>query len=187
MAIHLLYQRQPYNHLSFIPKVEEVSQPTQLLPAPQIDSIISPATIIGTASTEVIQWNGNETILFIEDEAFVRKATAEALELAGYTVIAAESAGFALEISREKLAAIHLLISDVIMPGMSGHELANELAAKSPHLRILLISGYAEKLNSQELSAYRKEYLAKPFSFHVLLRKVREILDSQPLEIKASA
>ena len=169
------------------PKVEELSQTTELLSVPQIDSTISPATIIGTTSPEVIQWNGNETILLIEDEAFVRKATVEALELAGYTVIAAESAGFALEISRENLEAIHLLISDVIMPGMSGHELANELAAKSPNLRILLISGYTEKLDSQELSAYRKEYLAKPFSFYVLLRKVREILDSKPVEIKASA
>jgi two-component system, cell cycle sensor histidine kinase and response regulator CckA len=138
-------------------------------------------------STEIYEWSGKETILLVEDELFVRKATTEALELAGYMVLNAENAKHALEIPSKNLAEVDLLISDIVLPGKNGHEFAAEFAALFPKANILLISGYADKLATPELRVHEEEYLPKPFSCSALLRKVREILDKRTYKIKASA
>ncbi len=116
-----------------------------------------------------------QTILLVEDEAFVRKVTAEVLESAGYTLVIAGDA-------REALAyhgrlAPDLLLADVVMPGMSGRELAAEFTSLYPNTRVLLMSGYAEQLTDHELTRHGREYLAKPFSIHTLLNRVRAVLD----------
>jgi CheY-like chemotaxis protein len=130
------------------------------------------------ASADTQQWVGKETILLAEDEAFVRKATSEALESAGYRVVVAGSAAQALEANRNCGEQVDLLLSDLVMPGISGHELANELLVLCPNLRVLLMSGYAEQLALCQLSSYGRKYLAKPFSIPALLRRVREVLDA---------
>ena len=117
-----------------------------------------------------------ETILLVEDEAFVRKVTAEVLESAGYRLVIAGDAREALAY-RERLAPPDLLLADVIMPGMSGHELAVELTSFYPSTRVLLMSGYIEQLATHELPSCGREYLAKPFSIRTLLSRVREVLD----------
>jgi CheY-like chemotaxis protein len=117
-----------------------------------------------------------ETILLVEDEAFVRKVTAEVLESAGYRLVIARDAGEALAY-RGRLAPPDLLLADVIMPGMSGRELAAELASFYPSTRVLLMSGYAEQLTDPELPSCGREYLAKPFSICTLLSRVRGVLD----------
>lgn len=119
---------------------------------------------------------GPETILLVEDEAFVRKVIAEVLESAGYRLVIAGSAGEALAY-RGRLAPPDLLLADVIMPGMSGRELAVELTSFYPSPRVLLMSGYAEQLSNHPLPLQGWEYLAKPFSIRSLLSKVREVLD----------
>jgi CheY-like chemotaxis protein len=121
-----------------------------------------------------------ETILLVEDEAFVRKVTAEVLESAGYRLVIAGDSREALAY-RGHLAPVDLLLADVIMPGMSGCELAAELTSFYPSTRVLLMSGYAEQLTVRELPSYGLEYLAKPFSIHTLLSRVREVLD-KPLD-----
>ncbi len=123
---------------------------------------------------------GPETILLVEDEAFVRKVTAEVLESAGYRLVIAGSAAEALAY-RGRLAPLDLLLADVIMPGMSGRDLAVELTSFYPSTRVLLMSGYAEQLTDRTLPSNGRKYLAKPFSIHVLLRRVREVLD-EPVE-----
>jgi two-component system, cell cycle sensor histidine kinase and response regulator CckA len=130
---------------------------------------------------------GKETILLVEDEALVRKATGEVLQSAGYKVVIAESAAQALEAYRESLVPVDLLLADVVMPGISGHELAQKFFLLYPQVRIVLMSGYMEQLALCQLSPYRTEYLAKPFSIATLLQRVREVLDRNPFDFGASA
>ena len=130
---------------------------------------------------------GPETILLVEDEGFVRKVTAEILELAGYKLVIAGNASEALETYRQLSAPVDLLLADVVMPGMSGRDLAAEFESLCPHARVLLMSGYAGQLASYHLSPYGKTYLAKPFSERMLLKKVREVLDANPFDQGALA
>ena len=156
------------------------------LPNPSDILQIAPWEAMIGASAETCQWSGKETILLVEDEEFVRKATDEVLASAGYRVITAETAAQALEIHHKCNAGADLLVSDVVMPGISGHELANKFASLYPQVRILLMSGYSEQLISSELSVYHKDYIAKPFSFLTLLRRVREVLDRHPFDFGVS-
>lgn len=144
-------------------------------------------TMIGAASADTWQCGGKETILLAEDEAFVRKAAGEALESAGYRVVIAGSAAQALEAHRECGEQVDLLLADLVMPGIGGHELANELLVLCPQLRVLLMSGYVEQLALCQLSSYGKKYLAKPFSLPMLLSRVREVLDMDPFDWGAPA
>ena len=133
-------------------------------------------TMIGNAFAEAAEWGGPKTILIVEDEAFVRKATAEALESVGYRVVIAGSAAEALEAYRRSWP-VDLLLADIVMPGMSGRELAAEIGNFYPRARVLLMSGYAEQLAGSGSCACGQQYLAKPFSIPTLLRRVREVLD----------
>ena len=144
-------------------------------------------TMPGAAFVEPAPWGGPETILLVEDEGFVRKVTADVLESAGYKLVIAGSAAEALEAHRRLSTPIHLLLADVVMPGMSGCELAAEFQSLRPRIRVLLMSGYTVQLAWCHLSPYAKTYLAKPFSVHVLLRKVREVLDANPCDWGALA
>lgn len=145
------------------------------------------ATIPGAAFVEPAPWGGPETILLVEDEGFVRKVTAAVLESAGYKLVIACSAAEALEAHRRLSTPIDLLLADVVMPGMSGCDLAAEFQSLRPRIRVLLMSGYTVQLAWCHLSPYAKTYLAKPFSVRVLLRKVREVLDANPCDWGALA
>jgi len=101
--------------------------------------------------------------------------------LAGYRLLIAGSAAEALEAYR-KCFPVDLLLADVVMPGMSGHELAAKFEGLSPGTRILLMSGYAEQLAVCQSSPHARKWLAKPFSIHTLLRAVREALDTNPFD-----
>lgn len=118
-----------------------------------------------------------QTILLVEDQAFVRNAAAEVLESAGYNVLAATSAAEAREAYRS-LPTVDLLLTDVVLPGMNGRELAREFNSVWPLARILLMSGYADELASSPSTPYCKTHLSKPFSTASLLMKVREALGS---------
>src|SRR5579863_2893089 len=109
-------------------------------------------------------WGGPETILLVEDEGFVRKVTAEVLESAGYKLVIARSGATALDAYRQLSHTVDLLLADIVMPGMSGRDLATEFKSLCPRTRVLLMSGYAGQLAGCQVSPYGKTCLAKPFT-----------------------
>jgi len=120
---------------------------------------------------------GTETILLAEDEQDVREVAREFLESGGYTVIEARDAAEALKRVERYDGAIHLLVTDMVMPGMTGQELTARLMQDRPEIRVLYMSGYSERAaadSSRGGSSIR--LLAKPFSRWALLRAVHEIL-----------
>lgn len=135
---------------------------------------------------EAIPWNCGpdqellgraKTILFAEDEAFVRNVTSEVLRSAGYRVLTARNADEALATYREDPAAVDFLLTDVILPGETGITLAARLRREDPELKVLFVTGYAEQMRL--CSSERAECLAKPFSTVVLLQKIRQLFDSR--------
>ena len=119
----------------------------------------------------------SETILVVEDEKAVRDLTVRMLERLGYHLLTAASGAEAIAVSRAFSGTIHLLLTDVVMPNMSGRQLADELAVSRPDMKVLYLSGYTENtvLHHGVLDA-KVEFLPKPFSREVLSRRIREIL-----------
>jgi CheY-like chemotaxis protein len=119
---------------------------------------------------------GSETVLIVEDDPAVRAAAALALEKHGYRVLQAHN-GDAAQRVIERHPSIALVLTDVVMPQMSGPELAAQLAKTHPELPVLFMSGYAEaSVLSREMLA-RAAIISKPFLPHDLARKVRQVLD----------
>ncbi|MBL8693157.1 MAG: response regulator [Planctomycetes bacterium] len=119
-------------------------------------------------------------ILLVEDDDVVRRLAQLALSRQGYTVIAAHSGQEALDLFARERGAIHLLLSDAVLPDMSGMDLAERLTAEHPGLRVLFISGYTDESAARRgvvLSSYA--YLQKPFSLDQLKMKVRSVLHSE--------
>ena len=122
---------------------------------------------------------GNETILLVEDEESVRQLVSETLTAKGYRVLEAERGEAALKMASEAKEPIHLLITDVIMPGIGGRELAQKLCASAPALKVLFLSGYTEDAIVHEgVLEPGTAFLQKPFTLQVLVRKVKETLSS---------
>jgi two-component system cell cycle sensor histidine kinase/response regulator CckA len=122
---------------------------------------------------------GHETILIAEDETAVRALLREVLGRAGYRLLEADSGPQALEVAAAHDGPIHLLLADVVMPVMSGSELAEWLAPTRPDLRVLLVSGYAQGQSADE--ARRTSgfaFLRKPFTPAELLGRIRHLLDA---------
>jgi DNA-binding response OmpR family regulator len=116
-----------------------------------------------------------ETILYVEDEAFVREATYAILCSAGYRVFIAKTSAEAARIYQEQYFEIDLLLTDVVLPGESGQALAARLRQRDPRLKVLLVSGYGNQILRRE--GMHGGYLAKPFSSATLLQRVRMVLD----------
>jgi PAS domain S-box-containing protein len=143
--------------------------------------VVRPAFRRGAAA------GGSESVLLVEDEPALRAIVRRVLESAGYNVLDAPNGADALALFEADPQAFDLLLSDVVMPGMRGTELARRLLAAMPDLRVLLVTGYAEEDVSEvpELAG-RVALLAKPFSNHALLAKLREILDRRDDEPAAA-
>jgi CheY-like chemotaxis protein len=119
----------------------------------------------------------SETVLLVEDETQVRELTAKMLKQLGYSVLTAENGDTAIEVSQSFTREIALLVTDVVMPNMSGRQVADALVASRPGLRVLFLSGYTEHavVNHGVLDS-NVNFLAKPFSRETLGRKIREVL-----------
>jgi two-component system, cell cycle sensor histidine kinase and response regulator CckA len=123
--------------------------------------------------------DGTETVLVVEDEAEVRRITVRILEAHRYTVLEARDAKEALELAASP-NLIDLLITDVVLPGMNGRELATLLAVSRPDMRVLYVSGYADHAIVQHGNLEAGlAFLQKPFTPNGLARKVREVLDAR--------
>ena len=142
----------------YLPRVEGSAE--VLSPAPQAHAIE----------------RGSETILLVEDDASLRALDRELLEGMGYEVLDAPKGSEALTISGRIPGTIHLLMTDVIMPGMNGKELAEQLLQSRPNLKILYVSGYADNIIQNVVSSPGASFLQKPFTRQVLSKKLREVL-----------
>ena len=143
---------------------------------PQVDA---PPDAAGVAATELPR--GTETVLLVEDAAAVRAAVRQVLERQGYTVLEAPHGNAALALATAHDGPIHLLLTDVVMPGLSGRQVADQLKQLRPDTRVLYASGYTDDavVRHGVLEA-GIAYLQKPFTTGSLARKVRETLDRPP-------
>jgi CheY-like chemotaxis protein len=122
---------------------------------------------------------GSETILLAEDEDGVRTVLANMLRNLGYVVLDAPSGSEAEQIAASSPKQIAMLVTDVVMPGMSGRELADRLRAAQPDLRVLYVSGYTETgIVNEGVIEPGTAFLRKPFQQEELARKVRQVLDA---------
>ena len=127
-----------------------------------------------------LERSGTETVLVVEDEGAVRDQAVLVLESYGYTVLDAADGQAALEISRSHPGPVDLLLTDVIMPGLNGRELADLLQPERPEMRVLYMSGYTgDAIENHGVLAEGVAFLPKPFTLEDLLRKVRKVLDKE--------
>jgi PAS domain S-box-containing protein len=141
----------------FLPRVEQPAECTGVVKRAQADT------------------RGWETVLLVEDEESVRQLVRETLESRGYKVIEACDGERALAIASTQ-NAIQLMITDVVMPGMNGQDLAKEIVKTHPATKVLFLSGYAEDTIRQQALPPGTAFLQKPFTLQTLLRKTREVL-----------
>jgi PAS domain S-box-containing protein len=143
---------------------------------PRVDK---PAEAIEPKPVEATIPGGNETILLVEDEPSVRLLVRTTLESNGYQVLEATNGAEALLIGEQHQGRIHFLLTDLVMPGISGRVLAEQLAPRRPELKVLFLSGYTDDVVVRHgaLDA-NMAFLQKPFTPDALARKVREVMDA---------
>jgi PAS domain S-box-containing protein len=141
---------------------------------PRVQDALEPAGLAGASRSQA---GGSETVLLVEDEESVRQLVRETLESKGYKVLEADHGEAALQIVSGCSDKIDLLITDVVMPGMSGRELSAKLCASYPQTKVLYLSGYTEDAIVHEgVVDADTAFLQKPFTLQALARKVREVL-----------
>jgi two-component system cell cycle sensor histidine kinase/response regulator CckA len=145
----------------YLPRVDRAAEPPAIEPPPSGDD------------------RGDETILLVEDDAQVRSILATALRHGGYRVLEAANAGEAFLAAEQHPARIDLLATDVVMPRMSGHDLAARLAAVRPLMKVLYLSGHAgDEVARHGVAEPNIALVEKPLTPHTLLRAVRRVLDA---------
>ncbi len=148
---------------------------------PRVDAPVDITVESKVADVESL--GGAETILVVEDQVEVRQLAVEVLRSYGYQVLEAANGGDALLLCERNSAPIHLMVTDVIMPGMTGRELAQRLQQIRPDTKVLYISGYAaEVIANKGILEHGVAYLPKPFAPNSLARKVREVLGNRSSE-----
>jgi PAS domain S-box-containing protein len=161
----------------------------------EVDSILGQGTVFkiylpqvekpavtqkSSASTAKLQ-QGSETVLLVEDEDEVRAAVCESLQIRGYTVLKARHGKEAAMICRRHEGPIHLLLTDVVMPQMTGPELAQRISPLRPEMKVLYVSGYtSDALDQRHTMEPGTAFLQKPFTPDALARQVRAVLDAPP-------
>jgi PAS domain S-box-containing protein len=131
---------------------------------------------------------GRETVLLVEDEGALRMLTKNLLEICGYTVLEAKNGSEALDISQQHAGVIDLLLTDVVMPGISGRVLADQLIQLRPQIKVVFTSGYTgQTVGAHGILDPGSFFLQKPFTRDALARKLREALDGGQKSASASA
>jgi two-component system cell cycle sensor histidine kinase/response regulator CckA len=125
--------------------------------------------------------SGGETILLVEDDPALRKMAAEVLRDTGYKVVTAPCGADAVHVAAEYQGPLDVLLTDVVMPGMTGRELADQIVARYPRIQVLYMSGYTDDaIGNHGLLGQTRRVLQKPFTHDALTRRVREVLESGP-------
>jgi len=137
-----------------------------------------PAAAATSAAGAALQPVGSETVLLVDDDDSVRSLARRSLGRQGYTVLTTGSGDEARQLAANRDAPIDLLVTDVMMPGMNGPDLADALRREHPHLKVIFISGYAGDAVSQPTVGNGTRFLQKPFAIVDLGRAVRELLDA---------
>lgn len=138
---------------------------------------MAPIDSAKTVSVPVEKSDNFETVLVVEDEEIVRELVCAVLDEQGYNVICAPDGVEALQLAENFDGTIHLLVTDVIMPHMNGHELAAKLSSLRPDMKVLYVSGYSDTdLGEHGVLDPRFELLQKPFTPQILARKVRDVI-----------
>jgi CheY-like chemotaxis protein len=141
---------------------------------PRVDE---PSEAVGASPAALAATGGSETILLVEDEDSVRQLIRETLASRGYRVLEACNGQAALDLAATHSDPIHLVVTDVVMPGLSGHELVHQLLLARPATKVLYLSGHAEEAVASPLVPQAPNaFLQKPFTLQNLSRKVREVL-----------
>ena len=155
----------------YLPRVEDVPEVLDRAAAPEAEK------------------GGCETVLLVEDEDSVRELVRVTLASRGYKVLEAEDGESGLRVANETRESIDLLVTDVVMPGMGGRELAKRLIALRPGISVLYLSGYTEDavVTQQGALGPGAAFLQKPFTLQNLAKKVREVLRSKPQASRAQA
>jgi CheY-like chemotaxis protein len=142
---------------------------------PRVEDALEP--VVPARPTQTM--GGSETVLLVEDEASVRQLVRETLEAGGYKLLEAEDGETALRVAAGHNGPIDILITDVVMPGISGQELSRQLCIADPGLKVLYLSGYTEdSIILDGALETGTAFLQKPFTLQSLSRKVREVLRS---------
>ncbi len=123
--------------------------------------------------------HGDETILLVEDDDSVRQMVREVLVHYGYTVLEARNGREAVDLCGRHPGAVHMMLTDVVMPGMSGKELSEKVTPLQPEMKVLFMSGYtSDAILQREVLDPGVAFIQKPFAVASLARKTREVLDS---------
>jgi CheY-like chemotaxis protein len=139
------------------------------------------AAATGAPEVDVSSLRGSETILLVEDEKAVRDVMKEQLESLGYRVVASPDGASAVAAAQAHVGPIDLLVTDLVMPGMNGRELARRLESMRPGLRTLYTSGYGEDVVARHgVLEPGITFVEKPYELPVLARRLRETLDAKP-------
>ncbi|MCI0604102.1 response regulator [bacterium] len=172
------YQNGPFwNHFGIHLNYEKLPQCFKSIFFPEIRGEVKQTTNPGPEVTD-LEGKG-ETILLVDDNDSVRGAVASILSLKGYKFIQAKNGLDAVRLIDVKNEKIDLLISDVVMPGMNGRNLARRMRESIPNLEVLLMSGYADASSDSELDTTNIIFMSKPVHTETLLSKARVLLDDQ--------
>jgi CheY-like chemotaxis protein len=143
-----------------------------------------PVTIETPDTSPEVVVRGVETLLLVEDEEPLRRAACEFLTLRGYTVLETKDGLDALSVAKNHGSKIHLAVTDVVMPHMSGGELAKQLEILFPETRVLFVSGYAgQTVLDHKVVDVENNFLQKPFTLKQLASKVRMVLDQNRSQV----
>jgi signal transduction histidine kinase len=144
----------------YLPRIEEAAEP------------------LSRTTSEIIFAKGSETVLLVEDEQNLREVTIELLESEGYRVLAAKDGPSAIAISQGHRDMVHILLTDIVLPNMSGTTLAERIKEFRPDLKVLYMSGYTSNLVAhQGILDSSSAFIQKPFTKHGLLSELRRVLD----------
>jgi PAS domain S-box-containing protein len=143
---------------------------------PRVDDALSPIKEESLAPPA----RGSETVLLVEDQISLRDVLRDTLQENGYIILLAGDGAAALQVADEHAGPIHLMVTDVIMPGMTGREAAEEIARTRPQMKVLYVSGYTQEAIIRHGDfGVGTAFLSKPFTSAALLRKCRELLDER--------